>query len=266
MSGEQSNRQVLCDIAKTAFDVVSGLLERDRLLAEELRTSETTSRQIYREECITVEMAAALRERFPKAVQITLFTPAEEARTGADWYWRFEKGTEAIHARVQAKRVQRTAFGQSDTEGHVEIDHNQLGDLIQATSAATNELQGIQAWLASFVRFDATPPCGNENLSDCSRHNHRGSCPNNSPSVWIAQAAELRALGVTRLQIRQLVEKSVRLDCVLPCLDATNGTGGPAAKGFVLQGGLPSFRDCVTFIQADPVLRKQIEGAMCIAV
>lgn len=91
MDGEAVNRQVLCDIARTAFEVVNRLLARDQLLARELQSETTASRQVYREECITVEMAATLRERFPQNVEITLFTPPEETRTGADWYWRFER-------------------------------------------------------------------------------------------------------------------------------------------------------------------------------
>lgn len=122
MNGECYNRKVLCNIARWAFSVVNRLLERDQLLARELRSATTGSHQIYREECITVEMATELRERFPEHVEITLFTPPEEIRTGADWYWRFEKARGAIHARVQAKRVQRTAFGQADDRGHVDID------------------------------------------------------------------------------------------------------------------------------------------------
>jgi len=119
--GEVANRKNLCDIARTAFEVVNRLLSRDQLLAPALRSETTTSRQVYREECITVEMATTLRERFPQHVEITLFTAPEEARTGADWYWRFERGDQAIHARVQAKRVRRSEFGQDDSDGVVEI-------------------------------------------------------------------------------------------------------------------------------------------------
>jgi hypothetical protein len=62
MNGDAPNRQVLCDIAHTAFEVVNRILTRDQLLARELRSDTTASRQLYREECITVEMAATLRE------------------------------------------------------------------------------------------------------------------------------------------------------------------------------------------------------------
>lgn len=84
---------------------------RDQRLARELRSSTTGSRQIYREESITVEMLTELRGLFRDLVEITLFTSPEEKRTGADWYWRFEKAGAAIHPRVQAQRAQRTEFG-----------------------------------------------------------------------------------------------------------------------------------------------------------
>jgi hypothetical protein len=84
MNGEDQGRRVLCHIARTAFGVVDRLLSRDQLLARDLRSSTTGSRQIYREECITVEMVTELLDRFPDHVEITLFTPPEEKRTGAD--------------------------------------------------------------------------------------------------------------------------------------------------------------------------------------
>ena len=199
MNGESANsRQVLCDIARSAFEVVNRLLDRDQLLARELRSDSTTSRQVYREECITVEMAATLRERFRDNVEITLFTPPEEAQTGADWYWRFERGNGAIHARVQAKRVQRTEFGQMDARGEVQIDLQQLEQLISATSDASNELSELQASLATFARFDANPPCGRTNLSrDCQRHSHERECSRQKPSLWIA-SREIQSLQSAR--------------------------------------------------------------------
>lgn len=154
MNGEDSNRKVLCDIAHCAFEVVNRLLSRDQLLSSELRSTTTGSRQIYREECITVEMVATLHERFPEHVEITLFTPQEETRTGADWYWRFERGDRAIHAHVQAKRVRRAEFGDPDEHGHVEIDRLQLNQLVRATEQERDQLHGLQAWLATY----ACPP------------------------------------------------------------------------------------------------------------
>jgi hypothetical protein len=271
--GEPTKRRILCDIARTAFEVVNRLLERDQLLARNLRSEETRSRQIYREECITTEMAATLRERFPQHVEITLFTAHEEARTGADWYWRFERGDRAIHARVQAKRVRRLEFGQPDSNGVVEIDRPQLDALIQAAGrlASSNELNrtpipGLRAWLATFARFDATPPCRKDDLSQCKRHNHERACADHGPSLWIAQASELLDLGVTRTTVRIVVEHSVRLDCILPCIDGPGAMDGPAKKGFTLDKGLPTFQECVDRIQKDPALLKSFEGAMRIFV
>ncbi|MEP0847476.1 MAG: hypothetical protein HRF50_11765 [Phycisphaerae bacterium] len=189
MNGEAANRQILCDIARTAFEVVNRLLARDQRLARELRSETTTSRQVYREECITVEMAATLRERFPQNVQIKLFTPREETRTGADWYWRFERGDRAIHACVQAKRVQRNEFGEADRDGRVDIDLPQLNQLIELTGSVSDRLPSLQARLATFARFDARPPCGKDDLSRCRRHSHARGCALHGPSLWIAQAS-----------------------------------------------------------------------------
>lgn len=262
MNGEAANRQVLCDIARTAFEVINRLLARDQLLARELRSETTTSRQVYREECITVEMAATLRERFPANVEITLFTPPEETQTGADWYWRFEQGERAIHARVQAKRVQRTAFGQADSDGHVDIGQPQLDQLINATQKASSQLPELQSWLATFTRFDATPPCGQGNLSLCRRHSHARACAPQEPSLWIAQAREMRAFGGSRLPVQTVVEHSVRLDCILPCIDGPGQREGPAAKGFTLAAGLPSYQQCIDRIRQNSTLLKSFEGAM----
>ncbi len=266
MNGEAANRQVLCDIARSAFEVINRLLARDQLLAGKLRSDATTSRQIYREECITVEMAATLRELYPQNVEITLFTPHEETGTGADWYWRFERGGRAIHARVQAKRVQRTEFGQADPDGHVDIDRPQLDQLIEATNAASSQLPGLHAWLATFARFDATPPCGCDNLLSCQRHRHTGACADHSPSLWIAQACEMRDLTARRVPVRKVVEHSVRLDCILPCIDGPDATQGPGVKGFTLTTGLLPYQDCIARIQQDAALRKSFKGAMRIAV
>lgn len=271
MGEEEANRQVLCDIARSAFDVVNRLLARDQLLAQALRSDATTSRQIYREESITVEMATTLRERFPNNVEITIFTPVEETRTGADWYWRFERGDRAIHARVQAKRVQRTAFGQADGKGHVDIDLPQLDQLIRATSESSNELPNLHPWLATFARFDATPPCGQTNLSpDCRRHRHEQVCGSPESSLWIADAAEIRGLGKSQLSVRKIVEHSVRLDCILPCTKGPDEGGGsregrgPEVKGFTLTPGLLGYQDCVSRIQSNPALLAAFEGVMCI--
>lgn len=266
MNAEAANRQVLCDIARTAFEVVNRLLARDQLLARDLRSVTTTSRQIYREECITVEMAATLRERFPQNVEITLFTPPEEARTGGDWYWRFERGDRAIHARVQAKRVRRSEFGQPDSNGNVEIDKKQLAVLINETAAVVSQLPELQAWLATFARFDATPPCGQEDLAQCQRHDHARACVRHEPSLWIAQAQKMQRLNCSQLSVGEVIENSVRLDCILPCIDGSGAGGGPAAKGFTLAYGLPSYQDCIDGIRRDAALLKTFEGALRIFV
>lgn len=65
MSGEYRNHGVLFDMARSAFEVVSRLLARDQLLARELRSVATGSRQIYREECITADMAAGYNQHGP---------------------------------------------------------------------------------------------------------------------------------------------------------------------------------------------------------
>lgn len=266
MNGEATNRKILCDISRTAFEVVNRLLARDQLLARELRSDTTTSRQIYREECITVEMAATLRERFPQNVEIRLFTPPEETRTGADWYWRFEQGERAVHARVQAKRVRRSEFGQADRDGDVEFDDSQLDDLIQATVSAASQLRGLQAWVATFARFDATPPCRESNLLSCRRHRHDRACADHKPSLWIAQASEIRQLNGASMPVRTVVENSVRLDCILPCIDGSDAREGPAMKGFMLGTGLPPYQDCIDRIRQDSTLLKSFEGALRITV
>jgi hypothetical protein len=266
MNGEGFNRKVLCDIARCAFEVVNRLLSRDRLLAQELRSPVTGSHQIYREECITVEMAATLRERFPENVDITLFTPPEERRTGADWYWRFEREDRAIHAGVQAKRVQRTEFDQADDRGRIDIDIPQLNQLIETTSILTNELPGLQAWLATYAQFLATPPCFEIDLRNCDHHRHPEMCASHEPSLWIARAQEIREFGRQRASVREIIEHSVRLDCMLPCSDGPAAEYGPAVKGFVLQEGLPTYQECVAIIANDARLRTEFEGALRIAV
>lgn len=262
INDDASDRQTLCEIARTAFEVVGELLDEDQSLAQMIRSETTTSRQIFREESITERMAITLLRRFPKNVEVTLFTPSEEARTGADWYWRFERGDGAIHARVQAKRVQRSEFGQQDRDGHVEIDHRQLDRLIEATQEASMRLTGLQAWLATFARFDATPPCGQDDLMRCPRHNHANACTRQMPSLWIAQASEIRRWTATTMSVRDVVARSVRLDCVLPCIDGPDARTGPEAKGFTRAAGLPSYPKCIDHILQDSTWLKSFEGAM----
>jgi uncharacterized protein DUF6615 len=261
MNGEDDNRKILCDLARSAFEVVGHLLARDQFLARELRSSTTGSRQIYREECLTVEMAATLLEQFPDHVEITLFTPPEETRTGADWYWRFERGDRAIHARVQAKRVQREQLGDPDERGHIDIDVLQLNRLLQATAEATT-LPGLEAWLATYARFNATPPCGKQNLQSCPQHSHQEACASVTPSLWIAQANEIVKLSDGAVTVSTIIRHSLRLDCLLPCIDGSERDPSPAIKGFALQGGLKTYQECIATIESDEQLRKEFEGAI----
>lgn len=267
MDEQEAIRQVLCNIARSAFEVVNRLLARDQLLAQGMRSEATTSRQIYREECITVEMAATLRERFPENVEITLFTAPEEARTGADWYWRFERGNSAIHARVQAKRVQRNEFGEDDNLGNVDINLLQLSKLINATTEANEQIPRLQAWVATFARFEAVPPCGRANpCRDCLRHHHAVECERHEPSLWIAAANEIQKIRKPLLSVRDVVKHSVRLDCVLPCtIGPSEGDNhGPEVKGFTLETGLLEYQECVKRIQSNSSLLPEFAGAMCI--
>lgn len=266
MKREVINQKVQCDIAHCTFEVINRLLSRDKLLAREIRSDGTLSRQVYREECITVEIAAALREQFPNQVEITLFTPSEETRTGADWYWRFEKGDLAIHARVQAKRVQRRQFGQADNLGHIDINIPQLEQLLQATSEATEQLPGLKAWLATYARFHATPPCGHNRLNDCAHHHHLEPCAGHEPSLWIANAQEIKQMRANRASVKQIIQNSVRLDCILPCIGGPAAGYGPATKGFTLQRDLQTYQECVEAIERDAQLRSGFEGALRIAI
>jgi hypothetical protein len=267
-----NNQTVLCQIANCAFDVVGNLLNRDQLLAKELRSSKTRSRQIFREECITLEMASTLKERFPNEVELIIFTPHEEAySTGADWYWHIRNGNSGIHARVQAKRVQRSEFGQPDSDGTIEFETNQLRRLVRAVDRDRSKLPGLEAWIATFARYEATPPCGME-PSKCKNHGCGNNCAetNRFPSIWIAKAQRFATRMTPRRQmmgLRQVVEKSVRLDCILPCSDVVDrGRGGPVSKGFVLEPGLSLFDVCIETIQNQPALLNTFQGAIQIKI
>jgi hypothetical protein len=266
MTDVADGQRILCQIANCAFEIVGRLLERDQLLAESLRSTETNSRQIFREESITLEMVATLKERFPNHVDVTVFTAAEETRNGADWYWRFQKANHAIHARVQAKRVQRSAFGQPDSSGTVEIDIDQLQRLIATAELDQVQLPGLQSWLATYARYDATPPCNRE-PTDCSKHGCGGNCAGQPriPSVWITKAQELVDSPHSRQtrRIRDIVQNSIRLDCVLPCIDIdpSNATG-PNAKGLVLSANLPPYEKCVASIERNPAMGDTLRGAL----
>jgi len=133
-------------------------------------------------------LATKLKSQFPQHIDFQLFTHPEETRTGADWYWRVERGNYAIHAQVQAKRVQRRRFGKPDALGHIDINSSQLERLLQATHTAAQKIDGLEAWLATYARFSATPPCGCDNLQSCELHHHVEACANDQPSLWIANA------------------------------------------------------------------------------
>lgn len=261
MGRSSDSQAVLCQIANCAFEVVSGLLRRDQRLSRALRSGTTNSRQIIREESITEQMALALKERFPGNVEITLFTPTEESRNGADWYWRIQSGARAIHARVQAKRVQRSEFSQPDSEGFIEFASDQLRTLVTATASDRKKLRGLEAWIATFCRYDATPPCGVDPC-DCKSHGCGARCDRQTiPSVWIAKAEAIARTERKRQTIGEVVGESVRLDCVLPCI-ADGGRVGPQAKGFVLGPGLVSFEECVAAIRSAPSMNSTYKGAL----
>lgn len=260
-----NNRKTLCDIANFAFDIVSDWLNSDQQLASDLRSSQTSSRQFVGEETITTDLAGKLRTRFPQHIEIKLFTHPEEKETGADWYWRIERGSYAIHAYVQAKRVQRTAFAQQDDQGYIDINHSQLERLLLATRASAQRISGLEAWLATYARINAIaiPPCGCDNLQECRYHRHAEICQPNHPALWIANAHEIANSGLRRPSVQEVVRHSLRLDCVLPCIEHT-GDSGPAEKGFVLKSGLPSFEACVGIIENDSQLYTEIKGALLI--
>lgn len=274
MDKNQTDRQTLCNIASSAFEAVSSLLAKDQMLARSLRSEHTTSTQFFREECITASMAATLVEKYPSNVQVTLFTTNEETSNGADWYWRFQRGGLAIHARVQAKRVQRSSFQEEDKNGRIDIDLEQLERLVRVTREDSKDgLSGLAAWVATFARYDATPPCGCSNLNCCTSHSHNGGCFTNQPSVWIAPATDFIELGYSAMPVRKAVENSVRLDCLLPCiadeekLRSFEGRAkGPEVKGFQLSRNVPTQEECIETIERQPRLRKAFVGAICITV
>lgn len=261
-----SGRQRLCEISKVAFQAVANLLDQDQSLARQLRSEETGSRQFHREESITGSMAAAIVDRFPENVQMTLFTPHEESRTGADWYWRIESGGRALHAMVQAKRVQRGAFGQRDEDGQIEINSDQLATLVQRVEQSQQQLPGLQAWLASFVRMMAVPPpCKCDNLNQCHYHRHREPCEAAEPSIWIAHASEFQHRAGL-LPVLNVVAESLRLDCLLPCVELAALGSGPAVKRFRLAGDAITYEVAVSRIRQSEELRMSFEGAIGIAV
>jgi len=76
----------------------------------------------------------------------------------------------------------------------------------------------------------------------------------------------MRNLEAERTTVRTVVEHSVRLDCILPCIAGPDARDGPAVKGFTLATGFPLYQACIDRIQRDPALSKNFEGAMRIFV
>lgn len=260
---DATNRKALCDIARRCFAIANQQLEIDQKLSKQVRSEGSSSRQFVNEETITDLLVGDLLTRFPGRVKMELFTRAEENMNGADWYWRLEAGGRAIHARVQAKRVHRSEFGQEDSAGHVKINRVQLDKLVNVTHQDRCHIPGLQSWVVTFLRYEGNPPCGCDDLNGCERHQHGHSCDGHAPSVWVADAKEIYELGKSSLTARQIVEHSIRLDCMLPCIAGPRG-GGPASKGFALQFGLPSFSECVATIRNASVSEpnSELKGAL----
>lgn len=243
--------------------VVGDLLSKDQRLATHLRSATSTSHQIIREESITEQMATTLIDRFPGQVKFTLFTASEEARNGADWYWRIQIGDRAIHARVQAKRVQRDTLGDSDNNGRIDLEMDQLKKLVDSASVDRASLPNLEAWIATFARFNANPSCGRQPVN-CIIHGCGNSCMGISqpPSIWMAPAAHfIRDRKRQSVSIQDIVTESIRLDCLLPCIEF-EGDRGPKTKGFELAPDLPDFDSCIAAIHANLPLSKSFEGAL----
>lgn len=235
----QSAREVFCAIARHAMRCVDFCLASDQRMAASVRSPSTGSHQFFGEETITENLVASLLQEFPSNIDVTLFTKPEERRNGADWYWRIQHGDASLNALVQAKRVQRSAFGVADANCHVDISAEQIDRLIGA--AADAGIEGLQTWLFTYGRSNATPPCGTDPAL-CHHHKHHGECSEipSEASIWVAQANEVRGLG--HHLFPRFVANSVRLDCLLPCLP--NAWEGPQIKGFALTSGAPSFGQC----------------------
>lgn len=237
--------------------------------AVSLRTGIGSSRQFVREETITESLAIRLQSKFSKHVEMQLFTPAEEVKVGADWYWHFRIGDRAIHALVQAKRVRRSEFGQSDEEGLINVDLSQLQTLVAHADLKRRSIPRLQTWLASYARLNATPPCG-KLPSQCRNHGCVSCSSEVTPSIWIEQAGNLlrdsRAAGVMGIRVGEIISDSVRLDCVLPCMhDSASSVGsspGPEAKGLFLSPDVPPFRKCLNSIRRDEELTAELQGAL----
>ncbi len=250
------------------MDVAADKLDKDQRLSASLRSPGTTSHQIVREESITEDIAIALTERFNKYTKLTLLTASEESIQGADWYWQIRVGTLAMHARVQAKRIRRSVFGEPDDQGTIELNTEQTMALLNYVENAQESLPSLQTWFAFFGRFNATPPC-KKSPEKCLIHACGGACSgvNRLPSIWIAQASKF-AHGTRRRQVIRMADiigDSLRLDCFLPCISSNDGRG-PRAKGFEVTSGIPTFESAVATIQSNDTLVGELRGALQIGV
>ena len=255
------------------MDVVANELDDDQLLAQHFRSGQTSSHQFIREESITERIARALFKRFREYTDFTLFTPHEESRNGTDWYWRFQIDDLSIHAHVQAKRIQRTMFGQADKDGIVELDTEQIERLLDVAADARKRVRGLQTWIATYARFDATPPCG-KNPVNCSTHGCNLACQGTTrqPSIWIAKASDFAGYGRRSRQMmrmNEIAQNSIRLDCLLPCIESgTTAVNriGPMVKDFVLAPNLMSYESSIEAIRGDSALSDEFKGALKIKV
>jgi len=268
MGQDQERQAVLCQIANAAMAVASDLLEEDQSFAPSLRGPGTQSLQIYREEFITAKIAVAMKKQFSAHVDFQLFTTAEESKNGADWYWRIQVGDFAMHARVQAKRIARRSVSKPDEAGFVEIESNQIVKLIDSSREAWAELPHLQSWIATYARVNATPPC-HKNPAKCRQHGCGGLCAQskNLPSIWVAQASAFARGNPIRRQIpiQDIIHDSIRLDCMLPCVQQQGGSG-PNSKGFALLAELRSFNDAVSVILGNDAMARDIAGALDIRI
>ena len=265
-----TDQTLLCGIARTAMEIVSDLLRRDQDHAGSVRSASTSSTQLFREETITEQLVSRLVEEYPDHVKLTLFTPPEEAAIGADWYWQIRRGPFALHALVQAKRVRRTTLGGDDQAGVVEIDRDQLFNLRNNRLVFSRKMPGLQSWLVTYARFGAVPPCGAVPC-ECAHHGC-SACPRDLiPSIWaqpVDDIVQKLKFETNSVPVRDIVEESVRLDCVVPCVQPLLLGGqkfGPAIKGIVMSGDVPDFRRMVTTIRRDQELASQLAGAFLIS-
>jgi hypothetical protein len=272
MDNDANNQVILCKIANRAMDIANKKLELDQLYAEDFRGSASNSNQFVREEWITGEIALELRLNFASYVKTELFTAQTEAKNGADWYWCIQVGDLSIHAHVQAKRIQRSYFGQPDKDGIVELDTEQIEKLLDSAEVKKKVIPGLQTWIATYARFNATPPC-RKNPASCDIHGCGLACEGvmRQPSIWIAKAADFAKYGRPRKTMRtaEIIQNSIRLDCFLPCIESStiaSGPVGPMVKNFALTPNLMSYESSIEAIRGDSALSDEFKGALQIKI